>query len=435
MWMLIALVIGNMVGSGVFLLPSSLAQYGSISIFAWVFTSVGAILIAIIFSRLSVLLPKDGGPYAYCHEAFGNFVGFQIAYLYWIYSWVGNAAIATSLVSYMSYFFPIISNNNLASFLMIAGIIWALTIINILGIRKAGTVQMITVFLKMIPLVLVSFLGLFFIKLNHFAAFNVTHQSNFMALSGSAALTMWALTGVESATVPVDHIQNPRRNIPFATIFGTSIAIILYVLSTVVVMGIIPMNMLVNSTAPFADAATLTIGNIGGGVVAIAAIISSVGALNGWILLQGQVPYAASMNKAFPRFFTRVSRYDTPVNALVLSSVLITILLIMNYNKGLVDKFTSIISLATDSILIVYGFTVLAEIVILIQRKQYKHFYKKISVNILAVIYVAWACYGSDHKTMMYCLLLALSGVPIYLFTQWKMIYPGNQSTSLAGTI
>lgn len=417
-WTLIALVVGNMVGSGVFLLPSSLAQYGSISIFAWVFTSIGALMIALVFSRLSILSPKAGGPYVYCHEAFGGFTGFLIAYLYWIYSWVGNAAIATSMVSYLAYFYPTIATSSATSFILIAGIIWALTLVNALGVEKAGFVQLATVVLKLIPLILVSLLGIYFIQVNHFADFNVSNQSNFMALSGSATLTMWALTGVESATIPADHIQNPKRNIPLATIVGTVIAIALYILSTIVVMGIIPMSALATSTAPFAEAAQLTIGHFGGAVVAFAAIISSIGALNGWILLQGQVPHAASQNQAFPAFFGKTSRYNTPVNALVSSSVLITLLLVLNYNKGLVDKFTSIISLATISILFVYGMVMAAEIVLLIRKKQYQHFYRKISINILAIIYILWAFYGSDREMVVYCLFLALTGIPLYFYSQ-----------------
>jgi APA family basic amino acid/polyamine antiporter len=417
---LIALVVGNMVGSGIFLLPSSLAQFGSISLLAWIFTSIGAILIAIVFSRLSILLPKAGGPYAYCREAFGGFVGFLIAYMYWIYSWVGNAAIATSMVSYLSYFFPVIATNNFISFSAIVALIWILTIINIMGVGKAGKLQVVTVVLKIIPLIAISFLGVAYIHPGNFAAFNLTHQSNFAALSGSAILTLWALTGVESATVPAEHVINPKKNIPRATIIGTMIAIILYVMSTIVIMGIIPMQALATSTAPFADAAKMTIGTLGGAIIAIAAIISSVGALNGWILLQGQVPYAASKDKVFPAIFSGLSKYNTPVNSLIISSGFITILLIMNYQKSLIEKFTSIITLATIFILIVYCVTMVAEIVMLRQQKIVKNFGRKITVNILAMIYIIWALYGCDRIELFHSVLLALTGIPIYLYTRWK---------------
>ena len=418
--MLIALVVGNMVGSGIFLLPSSLAQFGSISLFAWVFTSIGAILIAIVFSRLSIMLPKAGGPYAYCREAFGGFVGFLIAYMYWIYSWVGNAAIATSMVSYLSYFYPVIAKNNLLSFSAIVALIWILTVVNILGVAKAGALQVVTVILKIIPLILISFLGIAYIKMGNYADFNVTHESNFLALSGSAILTLWALTGVESATVPAEHVINPRHNIPIATILGTLVAIVLYVLSTLVIMGIIPMHVLAASTAPFADAAKMTIGAVGGAIIAIAAIISSIGALNGWILLQGQVPYAASVDKVFPNIFGKLSKYDTPVNSLVISSALITILLAMNYQKSLIEKFTSIITLATIFILIVYCVTMVAEIKMLVKQKMFTNFYRRISINILAMIYIVWALYGCDRGELFHSVLLALTGLPFYLYTRWK---------------
>jgi len=363
-------------------------------------------------------MPKAGGPYVYCHEAFGGFAGFMIAYIYWIYSWVGNAAIATSMVSYLSYFLPAISTNHAYSFFLIAGIVWLLTFVNCIGVEKAGFVQLLTVILKLIPLLAVSIIGLFYIHPTHFHEYNVSHQSNLMALSGSALLTMWALTGVESATIPTQHVINPLRNIPRATIVGTLIAIVLYILSTIVVMGIIPIPKLAVSSAPFAEAASMTIGPIGGAIVALAAIISSFGALNGWILLQGQVPHAASQNGAFPRFFAKTSRFNTPVNALVISSMFITGLLIMNYSKGLVDKFTSIISLATVSILFVYAMAIVAEIVLLIKRKSLRHFYRKISVNILALLYLSWALFGSDMQMIAYCLALASTGIPLYFLTK-----------------
>jgi basic amino acid/polyamine antiporter, APA family len=418
LWMLTSLVVGNMVGSGIFLLPSALAEYGSISIFAWLFTSIGALAIAFVFARLSILLPKAGGPYAYCHEAFGGFIGFLIAYIFWIYSWVGNAAIATSLVSYLSYFYPAIAHNGILSYLLIIGMVWALTLLNILGVHKAGILQIITVLLKIIPLVILSLVGMTYLNPNHFLAFNMTNHSNFIALTGSATLTLWALTGVESATIPAEHVLNPERNIPLSTLLGTSVAIILYIAGTIMVMGIIPMEQLAISAAPFADAAKATIGPVAGSIIAVIAIISTIGALNGWIMLQGQIPYAASKNQSFPRFFAKLSKHHTPVNALIISSVLITLLLGMNYQKSIVDQFTAIISLATVTILFVYAMTMLAEIVILLKQNKLTAFYRKISVNILALIYILWALSGANQHMLYLSLFLVLSGIPLYWYTR-----------------
>ncbi len=177
-WMLTALVAGNMIGSGVFLLPASLASFGSISIVAWILTSIGAIFLALVFAKLGSLLPRVGGPYAYCREGFGNFTGFQVAYNYWIALWVGNSAIAVAGVSYLSVFFPILKANHQIFGLASIGLVWLMTFINIMGVRQAGIVQLITTILKLLPLILIATFGLLFIHPHYFADFNISHQSN-----------------------------------------------------------------------------------------------------------------------------------------------------------------------------------------------------------------------------------------------------------------
>lgn len=422
LWMLTALVTGNMIGSGIFLLPASLAGFGSISLLAWGFTSVGALLLALVFAKLGTIMPRIGGPYAYCREGFGDFVGFQMAYNYWIALWVGNAAIAVAFTGYLGVFWHQLNGNAELSFLVTVGVVWLMTIINIVGVRRAGMVQLVTTILKLLPLILIATFGLLFIQPHNLAQFNISGKSNFSALSGAATLTLWAFIGLESATVPADNVENPSRNIARATIFGVLITALVYLLSNAAVMGIIPPSQLAHSTAPFADAARVMFGNAGSLFVAAGAVISCFGALNGWTLLQGQIPLAAAKDNLFPQAFSKLSRHGTPVFGLVVSSVLITLLLILTLNASLVKQFTFIILLATLASLIPYFFTTMAELIIFVRDRDKfngKRFIGSAIIAILAGIYSFWTIAGAGEDTVYYGVLLFFSSVPIYAWMKW----------------
>ena len=422
-WMLTALVVGNMIGSGVFLLPASLASIGSISVFSWCATALGAMLLAMVFAKLSTLFPKTGGPYIYCREGFGDFIGFQVAYNYWMYMWVGNAAIAVALTGYLSTFFPELMHNNLLAFLVSAGAVWLLTLVNILGVHFAGVFQLILTILKFVPLILIAIIGLFFIDTQNLTYFNVSGQSNFQAFSSGAMLTLWAFLGMESASIPADEVLNPKKNIPRATIIGTALTALVYILSTVAIMGVIPVPQLKESAAPFADLAGRILGPWGKFVMGAAAVISCFGALNGWILLQGQIPLAAAKDQLFPRKFGELSKSRAPVFGIVLSSCLVTLLLILNFNKNLVDQFTFIISLATLAAIIAYLYTTVAEFVIYIKhpdKAEKKGLVKSLTIAGLAFLYTFWATMSAGQEIVFYGVLLMFTSIPIYGSMEWQ---------------
>lgn len=417
---LIALVIGNMIGSGAFLLPASLAKYGSIGIVAWIFTTVGAIFLALIFSRLSRMIPKVGGPYAYCREAYGNGIGFFVAYNYWIAIWAGNAAIDVALVAYLSYFFPVLNTNHFLSFLVACAILWTLTAINVIGVRLAGFVQVVTTVLKLIPLVCIALVGLFFIHSGHLAQFNVSGKSNFSALIASAALTFWSFIGLESATVPAEDAINPEKNIPRATVLGTIIAAIVYILGTLVIMGVMPMSQLAQSSSPYATAGVMIFGHWAGIVFAIAAIIATFGTLNGWILLHGQIPYAAAKDDLFPKPFAKLSKTKTPAFGLIFSSILITILLTLSYNQNFVSQFTIIILLATFSNIIPYLYTSVAELILTRKLKHKPNSTFAIALAIVTFACLALAIMGTSIQAIYYWIILFISSIPVYAWLQYK---------------
>ena len=307
LWTCTSLVIGNMIGSGVFLLPSTLAIYGGISIVGWLISTVGAFTLAILFSYLSKAMPSVGGPYAYTREGLGDFAAFLVAWGYWISIWCGNAAITVAFVSYLNVFFPILATNSLAAVSVGLSAIWGLTWVNSRGIKTAGHVQLITTILKLAPLSMMAVFGLFYVDWHNFIPFNRSQETNLRAIASTATLTLWAYLGMESATVPANNVENPEKTIPKATLFGTAITAFVYIFGTIAVMGLIPADVLKNSGAPYADSAAIIWGETARKIMALGAIIATFGALNGWILMQGQVPFAMSKDKLFPSVFGKVN--------------------------------------------------------------------------------------------------------------------------------
>jgi APA family basic amino acid/polyamine antiporter len=413
-----ALVVGNMIGSGVFLLPASLAPFGGISIIGWLVTAVGAMMLALVFARLSRLIPRAGGPYAYTRYGFGDFAGFLVAWGYWISIWAGNAAIAVAFAGYLGVFLPGLNGNALLSAGTALAAIWFLTWINARGVREAGILQVVTTILKLAPLAAVGILGLFYLQLENFTPFNLTGGSDFSAITATAAFTLWAFLGLESATIPAAEVKDPERTIPRATISGTALAAVVYILGTVAVMGVLPPDLLARSSAPFADAASRMWGEWAAYAIAAGAVISCFGALNGWILLQGQLPMAAEADDLFPGVFGRRGRSGAPVAGLVVSSLLITILVGMNYSRGLVDLYSFIILLATFTTLVPYVFSTAAELLIFIRERERfngRRMRGAAGISIVALIYSLWAFTGIEREALIWGTLLLAGGLPVYL--------------------
>jgi len=422
LWTLTALVSGNMIGSGIFLLPSTLAKIGSISILAWVFTTLGAFCLALVFSKLSTLVHKSGGPYAYAQAGFGKFIGFQTAYNYWIAVWVGNAAIAIAVIGYLTVFFPILSNALIGCLFAIA-MLWILTIINLTGLQAAGILQIVMTILKFIPIFLVAIFGWWYFHpefLTH--NFNVTPFSNLSVFSHAIPLTLWAFIGMESATIPAESVVNPKFNIPLATLLGTSIAAIAYIASATVIMGMIPMPILAISTSPFAAAANIMFGHWGNWLIALGAVISCFGCLNGWILVQAQIPMAAADDNLFPKIFGERNKAGVPAKGIIITSVCVSLLLLMTTNSDLNQEFQTIISIAVIASLVAYFYTAVAEIILLKKQAHPVRPSHKIHIIIAsaAAIYAFWAIAGSSKIIVFYELLLLLSSIPLYSWEYWQ---------------
>jgi APA family basic amino acid/polyamine antiporter len=423
LWSSTSLVVGNMIGAGVFLMPAALASYGSISLLGWVFSAIGSYFLARVFSNLSKLMPHaTGGPYAYTRAGLGDFAGFLVAWGYWISVSCANAAITISLVSAMSTFFPVLAGNALASVLTGLTAIWLLTYINSRGIALSGKLQLITTVLKLIPLIIIAVGGLFFIKSANFLPFNSSGGSFLAAINATATFTMFAFVGIECASIPSGNIEDPEKTIPRATVLGLSIASLVYILGTVSVMGILSVHELKNSVTPFADAAVIMFGNSAKYWVSAGIAIAAFGALNGWILIQGQVPYAIAKDKLFPAIFAKENKRKVPYIGIILNSVLVSLFMMMNYTKGLVEQFRFLLLLSVLTVFIPYLFSTAAYILVRVQQKHLNphKWTQAIVLAVLAFSYSLWAIAGSGEKTVYYGFLLLMAGIPLYIWIVYK---------------
>ncbi|GAB5410077.1 MAG: amino acid permease [Balneolaceae bacterium] len=421
-WTSTSLVVGNMVGAGVFMMPALLAAYGGISIVGWLVSSAGAILLAVLFSRLSKLLPGlQGGPYAYTQKGMGDFPAFLVAWGYWISVWTTNAALAVAFVGYLSVLIPILAVKTIYSIGMALFAIWFLTWFNTRSIKNVGTMSLITTILKLAPLILISAMGLFFINPDYFTPFNLSSETNLSAIAITTALTFFSFLGIESATIPAENVINPEKTVPFATKWGTLIASIVYILSSVSIMGIINPESLSLSTAPFADAATILWGEGADYVIAIAAVISVFGALNGWILIQGQMPEAIAQNGFFPAVFAKKNKHGMPALGIIISSMLATFLIVMNYSGGLLKVFEFMILVSTVSVLIPYLFCSVSYV--LLKKKSGNDLLKNSSILLissLTFLFSLFALIGSGFESVFWGVLFLLMGIPVYLFIKRK---------------
>lgn len=418
-WSCAALVVGNIIGSGVFLLPASLAPYGIYALFAWVITSAGAVALALVFGRLARTIPKSGGPYVYTRAAYGDFAGFWVAWGYWICLWTGIAAVAVAFGSYLKVFIPALDGNPVLCGVASIAAVWLLTFVNSLGIRRASLLQIVTTIVKLLPLVAVAIIGLAWFDRERLLAPVAGDMNPFRAVSSAATLTLWAFLGLESATIPADAVDRPERTIPRATVVGTLVCAIVYIASTVALMGALPREVLASSQAPFADAARAMWGEWAYYAVGFGAVVSCFGALNGWILVAGQFPAAVARDKLFPSHFAKLSPRGVPVFAMVAAVTLVTLMLAFNYSgtNTLVSIFNFAILLSTLATLIPYVFCSLAPILIRGTHVDMPPTRTRDRVIMtIAFVYSAWAIYGAGAQTVLLGFLLMLAGIPVFVW-------------------
>jgi arginine:agmatine antiporter len=426
------LVAGNMIGTGVFLLPVNLAHVGGIAIFGWLIATAGVAALGLTFAKLGELNPQQGGPYAYARDFLGPYAGFQTNYVYWFGNWIGNIAIAVAAIGYLAELVPGITHPP-GSVLATAGLIWLLTFANILGPRVVGALETWTMVLALVPILAIAIFGWIWFNTDTFlSGWNVTGQSNLHATSRAASMALWAYMGIESATVSAGVIENPSRNVPLATLAGLALAAVVYVLSSSVIMGIVPNAELQTSHAPFAEAARLVIGASGAIVISVCAVLKSVGSLGGWMLLVGQSAQAAAHDGMFPRIFARLNSNGVPGIGLVIVGVLMTVVLFATVSPTLADQFSRIVDLAVILIIVPYVYSAVAVVKVIYDQKLPRktfQLYKWIALT--AVVYCLWAVIGGDPDTVVHAMVALLISVPLYPFFIRSMA-AANERAALA---
>jgi basic amino acid/polyamine antiporter, APA family len=433
----VALIMGSIIGVGIFNLPTSLATIGPITLVSMALTTVGAIALALMFAALSRRLPADGGPYAYARAAFGNVVGFFNAWSYWITAWAGNAGIAVGWVLYVEVFINKGQNKLITILLVLVGL-WIPAIINLSGVKNMGSVQMVTTVLKFAALLFVSIVGLFYIKSANFTPWNVSGEGAVSAIGAGMAIALFSYLGVEVASVAAGKVRDPDRNVPRSTVFGTLACAVVYLLSLIAVFGIVPNGELQKSSAPFSTAVNTMFGGTWAGyVMAVVVIISGFGALNGWTMICAEMPLAAAKDGLFPERFQRTSKSGVPAYGIIASTVLASVAMAINYiGSGGAQVFTTLVLMTGITSAIPYGFSALAQIKWRIVDRRTMHgqrFARDTAIAVVALVFsilFIWYSRNTGASGFQYWAPFVLAGValllgiPVYFAQRGKMTEP-----------
>ncbi|MFB7084689.1 amino acid permease [Streptomyces sp. NPDC056296] len=412
-----ALVMGNIIGGGIFLLPASVAPFGTISLLAFGVLTVGAIALALVFGRLAQRDPRTGGPYVYAREAFGDFAGFLAAWAYWITTWVSNAALAVAAVGYLDVLIPV-GDHRWTVCLAALVIQWLPALANFAGTRYVGAVQLVATVLKFAPLLLVAVGGLFFFDADNLGPFNATGGSGIGAVSAAAAILLFSYLGVESAAVSAGEVKDPRRTVGRATVIGTAGAALVYLLGTLAVFGTVAHDRLVTSTAPFSDAVNAMFGGAWGGwAVALAALVSMTGCLNGWTLLSAQTPYAAAKDGLFPAAFAR-KRRGVPTTGVAVTVVLASLLTVYNYTAGSAKVFEILVLVTTFTATVPYLLATAAQLFHLLSGQGEKvNRARLVRDGVIAAVaagFSLWLVAGAGYAAVYQGVLFLFAGVLVY---------------------
>lgn len=411
-WQLVALVVGNLVGSGVLMLPASLALYGSISFIGWMIASTGAILLSLVFCNLCTNHPRTGGPHVYVEDAFGKTPGFFIAWVYWILAWIGYAALVVAIMGCITTITGPLPK------LVVLGleiaIILVFTAINLRQVAFAGKVELVLTIVKVMPLIILPLLALPSIDSNLLWAPAPNHQETCLGALAIVVLRMiFAFMGFETGTVPAEEIENPRVNIPKATVIGTLIAAGIYMLGTIAIFGHVPYEILQHSKAPYADLAASVFGGNWQTFIALAGALCALGALNGWMLVGGRIAYGAALDGIFPKIFQKTDQHGAPTNAIIISSFCTIPFLMLSLSDNLVHQFNFVVDISVSLIIIVYLSCMLAYLKFL--RDSKKTAIHQWILGIVSATFCGWILSSISLEMTMYSLLAFVLGVPMYI--------------------
>ena len=418
-----ALVIGSIVGTGVFTMPAVLAGAGTMGIAVLAVIAVGAMLLAVLFGQLAKRIPNgDGGLYAYARHEFGDFAGYFVGWCYWVQSWAGNAAIVASWVFYVDALLGFHHPSGMGNWSIALVGLWVPAVINLAGVRQMAWFQNVTVVLKFVPLLFVGVVGWFFVQNAHFGPFNATGGSLYSGIGLAAGVALFSFIGVEAAAITAKRVRDPRRNVARASTIGTALSAMLYVLVTAAVMGLVAHHTLVSTGSPFVNAIDSIFPHSAwaGKTIAALAVISGIGALNGWTLIVTETSRAIAQDDLFPRPFAWQDAKGTAWFGIVVGTVLPSLLMLWSYttSSGL-TVFTYLVDLSVVTVAIPYFFSALAQLTYLVSRRrrvQGWRLARDLSVAGTSVLFSMWVTFASGYQVVYQALVVILTGLVLYAF-------------------
>jgi APA family basic amino acid/polyamine antiporter len=418
-----ALVIGSIVGTGVFTMPAVLAGAGTMGIAVLAVIAVGAMLLAVLFGQLAKRIPNsDGGLYAYARHEFGDFAGYFVGWCYWVQSWAGNAAIVASWVFYVDALLGFHHPSGMENWSIALVGLWVPAVINLVGVRQMAWFQNVTVVLKFVPLLFVGVVGWFFVQNAHFGRFNATGGSLYSGVGLAAGVALFSFIGVEAAAITAKRVRDPRRNVARASTIGTALSAMLYVLVTAAVMGLVAHHTLVSTGSPFVNAIDSIFPHSAwaGKTIAALAVISGIGALNGWTLIVTETSRAIAQDDLFPRPFAWQDAKGTAWFGIVVGTVLPSLLMLWSYttSSGL-TVFTYLVDLSVVTVAIPYFFSALAQLTYLVSRRrrvQGWRLARDLSVAGTSVLFSMWVTFASGYQVVYQALVVILTGLVLYAF-------------------
>jgi APA family basic amino acid/polyamine antiporter len=414
-WMCTALVVGNTIGIGIFVLPASLAPYGFNAMLGWGITVLGMTMIARVFAQLAREFPSADGPHAYIERTTGSLPAFFAIWGYWISCWITNAAIAIGLAGYVSNVLPVLEGVMPA--VQATALIWLFVGVNLLGVRMGGGVQVVTTTLKLLPMVFIIGLGAWL--LFHDPAVYTQHLPTtpitLEALMAASTIALFAMLGIESAAVPAGRVRDPERTIPRSTMVGTLLTAAIYIAVSSMALLLMNQDVLGRSSAPFANLLDKFVGDGNGRVLSVFVVISGLGALNGWTLLVSELTASMGRHGFLPGAVRRLNSRGAPWFALVLTGVLATVMVLMNYSKSMVEGFTFLSQVVTAANLPLYLLCSIA-LVVLALRGERKLPASLLVLGVLGTAYIVVAFVGLGREPFVWSLVLGVAGLPLYWF-------------------
>lgn len=417
---LIAIVIGSMIGGGAFNLVSDMAggaSAGAIMI-GWIITGIGMIALALSFQNLTNKRPDlDGGIFSYARAGFGDYWGFNAAWGYWLSAWLGNIAFLTLLFSGIGYFIPIFDGANVASIIGASILLWLMHFLILRGVQSAALVNLVVTIAKLVPIFLFIIIILFAFKLDTFSldfwGENGFNFSDVMSQTKSTMLvTLWVFIGIEGAVVLSSRAKN-MKDVGKATVIGLLSTLIIYILITLLSFGIMSQSELAGLSNPsMAYVLEEVVGPWGAAVVNLGLIISLLGAYLGWTLLAAELPYIAAKEKILPKFFAKENKNKVPVNALIVTNILVQIFLLTLLFSDKPYNFA--FSLASSAILIPYLFSALYQVKYSIEHKETK----QIVIGVIASIYAVWLLYAAGISYLLLTAVLYAIGIIVFRTAQ-----------------